>query len=66
MFLTQKGLEEAAAQDGRHFAHAGLQGLLLWTGQVGLVLTEQPHRSLRVCNMSKANTLQKLLTSTGK
>lgn len=47
--LTEKGLKQLAAQDGRHFAHAGLQGLFLWTGQVGLVLLEQPHCPSCVC-----------------
>lgn len=49
LFLTEEGLKQLAAQDGRHFAHAVLQGLLIWTGQVGLVLSEEPYCSLCVC-----------------
>lgn len=47
-FLTKKRLEELAAQDGGHFAHAGLEGLLVWTSQAGLVSSEQTCCSLGV------------------
>lgn len=49
LFLTKEGLKQLAAQDGRHFAHAVLQGLLVWSGQVSLVLSEEPYCSLCVC-----------------
>lgn len=49
VFLTEKGLEQMTAQDGRHFAHAVLQALLLWTGHGGLVLPQQAHRPICVC-----------------
>lgn len=48
-FLTEEGLKQLAAQDGRHFAHAVVQGLLVWTGQVSLVPSEEPYCSLCVC-----------------
>lgn len=49
VFLTKKSLEKLTAQDSGHFVHTGLQGLFVWAGQVGLVLSEQPHRPLCVC-----------------
>lgn len=58
LFLTEEGLKQLAAQDGRHFAHAVLQGLLVWTGQVSLVLSEEPYCSLCVCLRNKFTSCQ--------
>lgn len=58
LFLTEEGSKQLAAQDGRHFAHAVLQGLLVWTGQVSLVLSEEPYRSLCVCLQNRCTSCQ--------